>query len=236
MKFCFLLLLLSTTSALFSGLFPVRGVEITQCNKSKFNELSDFFTRSFWADKRNGNKLDDRGLSRMRDLQLGEFRRRYSVQRRSALLLAQRPGSTKKSTTLSSTTNIILNTPPDDGLEIIGCVAVDLENLVDLNTLDRCPNSPVMSNLAVDKQFRGRGVATKLVDAIERKVKEDRLGDSLYLKVDVSNTKARNLYKKRGYREIWKESATTMEPSMNDSGKWEMEQTDCETVVMRKTV
>ena len=204
----FIFLLVTSPSpsiSLFSGLFPVRGVEVSPCSKSQFLELSEFFTRSFWADKKNGSKIGERGLGRLREMQLAEFRRRYSVQRKSILLLASRPGKGKGKENarrgggggaVSSSTNILLGSPPSSSSaapnrEIIGCIAVDLTNLSSSETNERFPLAPVMSNLAVDKRFRGRGVASVLIKEIERKIKNEYSEEFLYLKVDADNNKAK---------------------------------------------
>jgi ribosomal-protein-alanine N-acetyltransferase len=58
-------------------------------------------------------------------------------------------------------------------------------------------------NVAVKKQFRNQGIATSLLDELERRIKRDGAEIS-YLEVRVSNVKAQELYKNRGYKFIRK--------------------------------
>jgi ribosomal-protein-alanine N-acetyltransferase len=58
-------------------------------------------------------------------------------------------------------------------------------------------------NLAVKKQFRNKGIATSLMDELERRIKSDGAEIS-YLEVRISNIKAQELYKNRGYKIIRK--------------------------------
>jgi len=58
---------------------------------------------------------------------------------------------------------------------------------------------PVMADLAVSPEFRGRGLARKLVSALEDKVREWGY-DEIILLVEATNFQARGLYDRLGYR------------------------------------
>ncbi len=58
-----------------------------------------------------------------------------------------------------------------------------------------------IDNIAVFPMCRKRGVATALLHALEKKVRE-RGGNSLTLEVRLSNLPAISLYKKLGFREV----------------------------------
>jgi ribosomal-protein-alanine N-acetyltransferase len=53
-------------------------------------------------------------------------------------------------------------------------------------------------NVAVKKQFRNKGIATSLMDELERRIKKQGVQIS-YLEVRISNVIAQELYKNRGY-------------------------------------
>jgi len=214
-----LLLLPTISTSLFSGLFPVRGVSIAPARTSDFPMLATFFTDAFWVDKKNGSRLSERSIINLRTRQLGEFKKRYSRQGKSVLLVASRPiaggRSAKRKTNISKSTAALLGAEEEESAlgEIIGCVAVDASTLIDASTGKRLSNVPVMSNLAVGKKWRGRGVATRLVHEIEMMASKLYNSDNLFLKVDASNNKARKLYRKNGYIEGWREEVNTLTPS-----------------------
>ena len=56
-------------------------------------------------------------------------------------------------------------------------------------------------NIAVTEAWRGRGIAGKLLDELERRFKE-RGAEFAYLEVRVGNEPAQHIYRKRGYRDL----------------------------------
>ncbi len=56
-------------------------------------------------------------------------------------------------------------------------------------------------NVAVEEEHRGRGIATALMDELEKRFAE-RGASTSYLEVRVGNDMARDLYKRRGYVEV----------------------------------
>lgn len=62
-------------------------------------------------------------------------------------------------------------------------------------------DSADMMNLAVAPDYRGRGIATELVNTLTENLKEKNI-QSLLLEVRVSNTPAISLYKKLGFQEV----------------------------------
>lgn len=72
---------------------------------------------------------------------------------------------------------------------------------------------PVMSNLAVSRQYRRKGLAEDLVKATEKIARKDWGYDICYLYVEKRNTPAVKLYKKLGYKIMWEDpNATTLLP------------------------
>jgi ribosomal protein S18 acetylase RimI-like enzyme len=60
-----------------------------------------------------------------------------------------------------------------------------------------------ISNLAIFEEYRGRGIATKLLGKAEEMAQEAGL-NKLSLYVEIDNTHAKNVYEKIGYREVKK--------------------------------
>ena len=89
----------------------------------------------------------------------------------------------------------------------------------------------VLANLAVRRERRGRGIAKALVRACEDVA--SRWGcETLSLMVDSENTPALRLYRKVGFREIFRdEAATCVLP-----GDFNLKTAECVNVCMQKRV
>ena len=80
-------------------------------------------------------------------------------------------------------------------------------------------SAPLMSNLAISKQYRRRGLAEELVKATESIARKEWGYKECYLYVERRNVPAIKLYKKVGYNPLWEdESATTLLPSVDGRG------------------
>jgi N-acetylglutamate synthase-like GNAT family acetyltransferase len=79
--------------------------------------------------------------------------------------------------------------------------------------------APLMSNLAVSRNYRRRGIAESMVKAAENYIRNtwpDEYNQSLYLYVERRNTRAIQLYQKLGYRRMWQDgNAQTLLPMEN---------------------
>ncbi|GMI53553.1 hypothetical protein ScalyP_jg5461 [Parmales sp. scaly parma] len=235
-----ILLMLDSVISLFSGLFPVRSLHITKAAPADFENLAQMFTKSFWLDKRNGSKISNSRARTLESQQLAEFKKRYTFQRMSILLKAEIPfkGINNKPTQpqVSTTTQLLLNTPDPSpsNTQIIGCAAVDVQPLYDFETEQKLPACAVLSNLAITKNFRGRGVAKSLVKSLEFQVQTILKQQFIYLKVDSTNKRAINLYKKSKYKEVWRERTTSLCPVMYEGGEFIMDDVTTTVLVMRK--
>jgi len=176
---------------------PTRGDDTDLIDSAKF------FTTAFWAGKSGGgvNKLSDvqsRSLSRQ---QIAEFRKRYgpavsSRDRRSELIICQN-GKTG---------------------EVMGCAGVEVCRVETPNGKSAQAPAPLMSNLAVGKKFRRKGIAEDLVKAVEDLVRKEWGYDDCYLFVEERNSPGVKLYRKLGYKVEWSDdTATTLIPKPNGS-------------------
>mmetsp|Transcript_10228 Transcript_10228/g.19623 ORF Transcript_10228/g.19623 Transcript_10228/m.19623 type:complete len:246 (-) Transcript_10228:82-819(-) len=184
-------------TAIFS---PVRGktlerVSDAQSKRTELADAADFFVDAFWTAKVGGGskKLTGQQTSQLRQSQLAEFSRRYG-------------GSSRQSEMF-----LIRN---KEG-EVIACAGVEIDRIRDgamkgpiLKT------APLMSNLAVSRSYRRRGLAEELVKAVEDHCRDEWGYDECYLYVEQRNRGAIKLYQKLGYKIIWADSdAQTLLPS-----------------------
>ena len=143
-----------------------------------FVRVSQMFVEAFWTDKAEGLELKEEQRRRLRREQEVEFRRRYGsrqdpTRRRSAFFVAT----------------------DGDGWPV-GCAGVELDGAAGDSAI-----VPVMSNLAVGRDGRRRGVGAKLVKACEKSA----MGwgcETMTLVVEAKNTPAKKLYQKLGYQEV----------------------------------
>lgn len=71
-----------------------------------------------------------------------------------------------------------------------------------------------MSNVAVSRKFRRRGIAEELVKQVEMISRNQWGYNECYLYVEERNTPAIRLYQKLGYRKLWVDkTATTLVPT-----------------------
>jgi len=161
-------------------------------------EASDFFVDAFWVAKVGGGatELSEKQRKILSASQFSEFRSRYAGSGRgqSELVTCRLPTG-----------------------ELTGCAGIEVTPIPDkglkgLNT----KNGPLMSNLAVGRAFRRKGIAEKLVNEVERMVQYEWGYDDCYLYVEERNKPAVRLYQKLGYKKMWVDKeATTLLPSSN---------------------
>ena len=198
------------TFGIGSVLFPVRNSAITNISESAnkrldLQEASDFFVDAFWTAKVGGGARTLSAFQRrqLEQSQAAEFTKRYASKsrRRTAELLVLRKSDTDET--------------------IIACAGVELDRIpsgalgAPLGTTAAVADSaPLMSNLAVSRQYRRRGVAEQMVRAVEATVRTDWGYTECYLYVEERNRAAVKLYEKLGYRKVWRDdSAKTLLPT-----------------------
>jgi len=161
-------------------------------------EASDFFIDAFWVGKVGGGatELSEKQRKTLSATQFYEFRSRYAGVGRgqSELILCQLPTG-----------------------ELTGCAGIEVSQIPDkkLKSL-KTQTGPLMSNLAVGRDFRRKGIAEKLVNEAERMVRYEWGYSDCYLYVEERNKAAVRLYQKLGYKKMWVDKeATTLLPSTN---------------------
>lgn len=176
-------------------------------NQGQDAELIDaakFFTAAFWTGKVGGAaKLSEKQIKYLSNSQIAEFRKRYGVKfmsktqdRRSELVVCK---------------NQLSN-------EIYGCAGIEVSDIKTSAGSGLKVCAPLMSNLAVGRQFRRRGIAELLVKATEDIALKEWGYKECYLYVEKRNIPALKLYKKLGYQVQWEdENATTLVPTTQGS-------------------
>lgn len=204
-----------------SVLFPVRNFQITGISESDnkrldLQEASDFFVDAFWTAKVGGGArtLTTSQRRELEQSQTAEFTKRYG-------------GSSSRR---RATNAELLVLRKADTAEIIACAGVEVDRIpngsLSAQSSSSWPSSPssssgtltepapLMSNLAVSRQFRRRGLAEQMVRAVETVVRKEWGYSECYLYVEERNRAAVQLYEKLGYRKLWRDDgANTLLPT-----------------------
>jgi ribosomal protein S18 acetylase RimI-like enzyme len=164
---------------------------------------SDFFVEAFWANKFGGGaeQLDYRTRRSLETSQFAEFRGRYAGRGRGQSELI--------TCTLANG-------------EVVACAGVEVTPIPEGN-LNGPPSgfqAPLMSNLAVSREYRRKGIGERLVKEVERVARFEWGCDDCFLYVEQRNRAAVKLYEKLGYRKIWTDAAAkTLLPTANGNLK-----------------
>ena len=197
---------------------PVRGKTLEPISESvnrriDLADASDFFVDAFWTGKVGGGskRLSERQAADLRQSQLAEFSRRYVGSQSSEFFIIR-----------------------NNQQQVIACAGVEIDRIRDGSmrgpVLD---TAPLMSNLAVSREYRRRGLAEDLVNAVEQHCKNVWGYSECYLYVEERNRGAVKLYQKLGYRTIWRDlNAQTLLPT--DRGS--LEQVPTRLLCMRKNL
>jgi len=172
------------------ALFKPKGMKVFPSggDDSKLTEAGQFFTKAFWAGKSGGaaelTKFQAASLERQ---QVNEFRRRYGKfvgpkDRRAELIVCQNGAG-----------------------ELMGCAGIELDNVQKSDGRGQSVRAPLMSNLAVGRKWRRKGLAEVLVQAAEMLARKEWGYNEVFLYVEKRNTPAVRLYKKMGYRKYWED-------------------------------
>ena len=150
-------------------------------------EAGKFFTDAFWTGKVGGGTkvLAPYQSKQLTNQQISEFRRRYgarlSPDKQSELFLCRNGNNA-----------------------LIGCLGIEVDTIQRSDGANRV-RAPLMSNVAVGRKFRRRGVGEELVKKAEEVARKQWGYDECYLYVEKRNTPAVRLYKKLGYRTVWED-------------------------------
>lgn len=158
------------------------------------------FTDAFWNGKKGGVKeLSSSQSKSLTKSQIAEFRKRYGF-RAAAGMLDKR-------------SELVVIQNKKNG-EIMGCAGIEVSKVSTPNGKSIPTNAPLMSNLAVGKKYRRRGLAEDLVKATEEVARKKWGYDECYLFVEKQNRAAVRLYRKLGYVQQWEDdTATTLIPT-----------------------
>lgn len=176
-------------------------------------DASDFFVDAFWVGKVGGgtDSLSDRQRRSLSTTQFMEFRGRYAGKSRGR----------------SELVTCILD---DD--TIIGCAGIEVSPIPEGSLKgETTMRAPLMSNLAVSREYRRKGIGELLVQEAERVARLEWGFNDCYLYVEERNKAAVKLYQKMGYRKMWVDKdAKTLLPTTNGN----LQNSDTQIVCMRK--
>ncbi|GMI11811.1 hypothetical protein TrRE_jg13131 [Triparma retinervis] len=164
-------------------------------------------------DKSESKSLSAAQRSSLERRQCAEFLKRYRFSDGSGLNVFDSLGSPRQACSL-----VVATEKREEG-EVMGCAGVEVSNIDDSSDKRsrRIDGVPVMSNLAVGRSFRRKGVAVKLVKRVEEIAGPKGWGyDEIFLLVETANNRALRLYKKMGYKVVWEDdSARSLVPMAN---------------------
>jgi len=172
-----------------------RGILIrpSQGEVNDLESAAKFFTLAFWQSKATATEsVSNTQLLSLEKRQKAEFRRRYGQtgapqDRRAELILCKNSKG-----------------------EVIGCAGIEVDNVSTASgkSIGRL-KAPLMSNLAVGKQFRRKGLAEDLVKSVEDLVLKEWGYDECFLFVEKKNRAAVKLYRKLGYKVAWEDDESS---------------------------
>lgn len=187
----------SISFGLGSLLFQPRGLRTKAANgePQTILQASDFFVDAFWVGKVGGgtSQLNDKQRTTLSSSQFVEFRGRYSgISRGKAELVTC-----------------------ELGRQVVGCVGIEVSPIPDGYLKGPAvTRAPLLSNLAVSRGYRRRGIGELLVKEAERIAKQQWGQKYCYLYVEEINAAAVKLYKKLGYKVEWiDDDAKTLLPT-----------------------
>jgi GNAT superfamily N-acetyltransferase len=131
--------------------------KITVCETALLPAVADAFVDSFWVSKSEIGSLSDKQRTQLLRDQLADFKKRYSG----------------GGADLSVRRGLLLVATTGDG-DVLGCAGIDLASAGAL---------PRMSNLAVSRRARKRGLGGRLVRACEDTARDAWGADELDLEV-----------------------------------------------------
>lgn len=194
------------TFGLGAVLFPVRGRVIQgisnepwENQRTALQDAGDFFVGAFWTAKVGGGARELTKMQResLQQSQFAEFNQRYGGrgQRKAELLVCRNAQD-----------------------EIVACAGIEVDAIPEGSLKGPViKRAPLMSNVAVSRQYRRRGLAEELVDLLEDLCAEWGY-DECYLYVEQRNVAAVRLYEKLGYKKLWKDdTAQTLLPTESGS-------------------
>ncbi|KAL7465023.1 hypothetical protein ACHAXS_005351 [Conticribra weissflogii] len=193
-------------------LFRPRNIKIVKSggDEDRLTEAGKFFVDAFWTSKIGGaDKLSPRQAQSIERLQIAEFKKRYKS--REIASGTNLPGAYAGRT--SDVRSELILCVNGKG-ETIGCAGIEVEKIKKMDGYDGSMIGPLMSNLAIGRQYRRKGLAEDLVRAAENVARKEWGYDDCFLYVEKRNTPAIKLYQKLGYRTIWEDpSSTTLLPT-----------------------
>jgi len=219
-------LLLATPPILGIGavLFKPRNKILkSEGDNDKLDEAGRFFVEAFWTGKIGGaSTLSQSQSSSLERQQIAEFKKRYNAKRSTAsYAAASKAGGSNRlpgnyaamaSAAMDSRSELVLCV--DGKGECIGCAGVEVDKIKKMDGNDSTTTGPIMSNLAISRDYRRKGLAEDLVKSAELIARKEWGYDDCYLYVEKRNVPAIKLYTKLGYKTIWEDDdATTLLPT-----------------------
>ena len=191
-----------------------------------------FFVDAFWQGKLGGPDVLSPNQSRtIERQQIAEFQKRYGSTKSKSPSYSSSSSSSGtvelKMPRLPGTMTMVTNQRraelvlciDGNNNNIVGCAGIEIDKIKKMDGYDGSIPGPVMSNLAISRNYRRRGLAEDLVKSCENIARKEWGFSDCYLYVEGRNVPACKLYEKLGYSVVWTDdTATTLLPTNDGSG------------------
>jgi ribosomal protein S18 acetylase RimI-like enzyme len=212
------------------------AVEVEEEEQDPMTMAGKFFVDAFWQGKLGGpSVLSPNQYRTIERQQIAEFQKRYGSSMKSKVPSSRLPGTmmTMGGTTNQRRAELVLCIDGTNN-SIVGCAGIEIDKIKKMDGYDTSIQGPVMSNLAISRNYRRLGLAEDLVRSCEAIARKEWGYSDCYLYVEGKNIPACKLYEKLGYNVLWTdESATTLLPTKDGSGLMNGRTT---IVCMKKTI
>ena len=163
------------------------NADIERARGGDFREAAECFVDAFFVNGKSN--IDNREIGSLERAQTSDLSKRYSSAKKGAMFIVR----------------------DDETCDLLACAGVeyrrylgdyDYENVpndVDRFSLGSAITVPIIANLATSRKARGKGYAKALVRECEKEAKNNGFEECALI-VESTNSKARSLYKKMGYR------------------------------------
>jgi len=203
--------------------FVTKPLDTQNRQQDELRIVTELFVDSFWRGKVGGGtkELTESQNRTLQAQQFAEFRKRYARSSQQARMIVCK--DTQKQNAIIGCAGVDIDTvatfaegsEPRNGGSLLAILTGSNYPAKPTGRWDtKMQYAPIMSNLVVSRDYRRKGIAEELVQAVEDLCVDELGYDICYLLVEKRNAPALKLYQKLGYNTIWQDDkAETLLPT-----------------------